>query len=173
MFDGYVFGGGDVDHLRSLAGVAHEFRKPFWIQTVGTSLRAAWLAHLASTCDEALLSHLAAHDLWARDVAPTPKVIDGWLPVPTGPGLGITPDPAAIEALRSSPPAPPVRRISTVVYSSGLRWHFADEQQRHEAFYFGHLRGFAPDVRLEVREDDGSAEFDELFRRCQKEPVVE
>lgn len=173
LFDGYVFGGGDADHLRSLAGVAHEFRKPFWIQTVGTALRAAWIAHLASTCDEVLLSHLAAHDLWVRDVAPAPKVIDGWLPVPSGPGLGIAPDPAAIEALRSSPPTPSVRRISTVVYSSGLRWHFADEQQRHEAFYFGHLRGFAPGVRLEVREDDGSADFADLFQRCQKEPVVE
>ncbi len=173
MFDGYVLGGGDVDRLRSLAGVAHEFRKPFWIQTVGTALRAAWLAHLASTCDEALLSHLAAHDLWARDVAPAPKMVDGWMLVPSGPGLGVSPDPAAIEALRSSPPTPTIRRISSVVYSSGLRWHFADEQQRHEAFYFGHLRGFAPGVRLEVREDDGSRDFDELYRRCQKEPVVE
>jgi L-alanine-DL-glutamate epimerase-like enolase superfamily enzyme len=173
LFDGYVFGSGDVDGLRSAAGVAHEFRRPFWIQTVGTALRAAWLAHLASTCDEAILSHLAAHDLWAHDVAPAPKVVDGWLPVPTGPGLGISPDPAAIEALRSAPPTPKVRRISTVVYTSGVRWNFADEQQRHEAFYFGHLPGFAAGVRLEVREDDGSADFDGLFRRCRVAPVVE
>ncbi|HLZ10521.1 MAG TPA: enolase C-terminal domain-like protein, partial [Chloroflexota bacterium] len=76
MFDGYVLGGGDVDSIRSQAGVAHEFRKPFWIQTVGTALRAAWIAHVASTCDEALLSHLTAHDLWANDVAPAPKIVD-------------------------------------------------------------------------------------------------
>jgi hypothetical protein len=173
LFDGFVLGGGDVDGLRSAAGVAHEFRKPFWIQTVGTALRAAWLAHVASTCDEALLSHLAAHDLWAKDVAPAPKIVDGWLPVPSGPGLGIIPDPEAVEALRSTPPAPQVRRISTVVYASGARWHFADEQQRHEAFYFGHLPGFASGIHLEVREDDGSADFDDLFRRCRVGPVVE
>src|SRR5258708_15171750 len=67
--------GGDVDSLRALAGLAREFHKPFWIQTVGTSLRAAWLAHLASTGSEALLSHMAAHDLWGSDVPPPPKAV--------------------------------------------------------------------------------------------------
>lgn len=173
MFDGYVLGSGDVDDVRSTAGVAHEFRRPFWIQTVGTALRAAWIAHLASTCDEAILSHLACHDLWVQDVAPAPRIVDGWLPVPNGPGLGISPDSAAIEALRLAPPKPKVPRVSTVVYRSGVRWNFADEQQRHEAFYFGHLPGFAAGVRLEVREDDGSPDFDDLFQRCRLAPVVE
>ncbi|MGH2459033.1 MAG: mandelate racemase/muconate lactonizing enzyme family protein [Chloroflexota bacterium] len=173
MTDGFVFGSADVDQLRSLAGLAHEFRKPFWIQTVGTALRAAWVAHLASTCAEGLLSHLSAHDLWARDLAPAPKVTDGWLTVPTGPGLGIVPDPSALEALRAAPPEPEIRRISTVVYPSGVRWHFAHEQQRHEAFYFGHLPGFVPGVRLEVRDDDGSADFADIFERCHRAPVVE
>ena len=171
--DGFVFGGGDVDSIRALAGVAHEFRKPFWIQSVGTALRAAWITHLASTCNEALLSHLAAHDLWQRDIAAAPWVIAGWAKVPDGPGLGVTPDLIAIDALRSTPPAPPVRRISTVVYPSGVRWHFGNEQQRHEAFYFGDLPGFVPGVRLDVREDDGSAEFDRLHRQCDASPIVE
>ena len=169
MFDGFVLGGG-LDTVRA-DGVAHEFRKPFWIQHVGTALRAAWVAHLAAVCDEALLAHLAAHDLWQQDVAPAPPVVDGWLAVPEGPGLGLTPDPAAVAALRGGPPPPP-RHISTVVYRSGVRWHFADEQQRHEAFYFGHLPGFVPGVRLEVRPDDGTAAFADLFDRCAAAPVV-
>jgi len=173
MFDGFVLGSGDVDLLRAQAGVAHEFRKPFWIQTVGTARRAAWIAHLASTCDEALLSHLAAHDLWARDVAPAPKVVDGWLRVPEGPGLGLDLDSSAVEALRAAPPTPPVRRLSTVVYPSGTHWHFANEMQRHEAFYFGHLPGFVPGVRLEVREDDGTQDFDDLFGRSENAPVAD
>jgi L-alanine-DL-glutamate epimerase-like enolase superfamily enzyme len=170
--DGFVFGGDDVDQLRSLDGVAHEFRKPFWIQTVGTSLRAAWVAHLASTCREALLSSLAAHDLWERDVARAPRPVDGWMPVPTGPGLGVEVDEDALTTLREAPSTPVVRRISTVVYPSGVRWSFADEQQRHEAFYFGHLPGFVPGTSLEVREDDGSPEFDSLIKRCADSPVI-
>jgi L-alanine-DL-glutamate epimerase-like enolase superfamily enzyme len=173
MFDGFVFGGGDVDEIRLLAGLAGEFHRPFWIQTVGTSLRVAWLTHLASTCAEALLSHLAAHDLWVTDVAPPPKVVDGWLPVSDAPGLSLAPDPAAIELLRTAPPTPKTRRISSVVYPSGVHWHFADEQQRHEAFYFGHLSGFVPGVRLEVTDDDGSATFDRLWTRCRSAPVVD
>ena len=54
-----------------------------------------------------------------------------------------------------------------------MRWHFAGEQQRHEAFYFGDLPGFVPGIRLEIREDDGTADFDMLFSRCQESPVVE
>jgi galactonate dehydratase len=171
MFDGYVLGGGGGT-LR-LAGVAHEFRRPFWVQHVGTALRAAWIAHLASTCEEALLSHLAAHDLWEADVAPAPRVVDGWLAVPDGPGLGLAPDPAAVEALRAAPPTPRPRTVSTVVYPGGARWQFADEQQRHEAFYFGHLPGFVPGIRLETRPDDGTAAFAELHARCAAAPVVE
>ncbi|MBI2942349.1 MAG: hypothetical protein HYY04_18125 [Chloroflexi bacterium] len=173
LFDGFVLGGVDVEGLRALAGTLHQFRRPFWIQTVGTALRAAWVAHVASTCDQALLSHLSAHDLWRRDVAPRPHVVDGWVGVPGGPGLGITPDAEAIAELRAAPPTPRTRRVSTVVYPSGVRWHFADEQQRHEAFYFGHLPGFVPGIHLEVREDDGSVEFAELHTRCGVGPVVD
>jgi hypothetical protein len=170
--DGYVLGGGDVGRLRALDGVLHEFRKPFWIQATGTALRAAWVAHLASTCREALLSSLAAHALWAQDIATIANPVDGWLSVPTGPGLGVEVDEAAVTALTGTPPPPP-RTLSTVVYPSGVRWSFADEQQRHEAFYFGHLPGFVPGVRLEVREDDGSTEFAALHARCTQAPVVE
>jgi galactonate dehydratase len=173
LCDGFVLGGGDVDSLREIAGVAHEFRKPFWIQTVGTALRAAWIAHLASTCQEALLSSLAAHDLWVKDVTSVPRVVEGYLPVPEGPGLGVEVDEKAAAALRAAPPEPDVKRVSTVVYPSGLRWSFANEQQRHEAFYFGDLPGFVRGVRLEVREDDGSRGFAELHSRCEKAPVVE
>jgi hypothetical protein len=162
-----------VDALRQIAGVAHEFRKPFWIQTVGTALRAAWIAHLASTCQEALLSSLAAHDLWVKDITSVPRVADGYLPVPEGPGLGVEINEKAVSELRAAPPEPDVKRISTVVYPGGLRWRFANEQQRHEAFYFGNLPGFIRGVRLEVQEDDGSRAFADLHARCERAPVVE
>ena len=171
--DGFVLGGADVEGVKQRASVLQEARRPFWIQTVGTALRAAWVAHLASVCDQALLSSLAANDLWVKDVATAPELRDGWRVVPDGPGLGVEPDEAAIQQLSSAAPTPEVRRLSTVVYPSGARWRFSDEQQRHEAFYFGDLPGFVPGIRLEVREDDGSADFDGLFQRCQLRPVVE
>lgn len=173
LCDGFVLGGGTVQGVRATAAVLAEHRKPFWIQTVGTALRAAWVAHLASTCPQALLSSLAAHDLWERDLGALPRPLDGWQTVPEGPGLGVEVDEEALAALRGAPAPAAVRRVSTVVYPSGTRWHFADEQQRHEAFYFGHLPGFVRGVRLEVWEDDGSAEFDAHHARCAAAPVVE
>ena len=158
--------------LQQRAGVAEEARIPFWIQTVGTGLRAAWVAHMASTCKQALLSHLAAHTLWEQDVIGPLKPVSGWLPVPSGPGLGVEVDEAAVEALRAAPLEAEGRRISTVVYPDGLRWHFAEDLQRQEAFYFGNLSGFVRGIRLEVREDDGSADFEALYSRCVQRPVI-
>lgn len=170
--DGYVLGGPDVGRLRAVAGALDEFRKPFWIQAAGTALRAVWVAHVASTCRQALLSSLATHDLWVRDVAAAPGPVDGWLPVPDGPGLGLDVDEGTVVALRGTP-APPPRTLSTVVYPGGVRWTFADEQQRHEAFYFGHLPGFVPGIRLEVQVDDGSAAFAKRHAACAGAPIVE
>jgi L-alanine-DL-glutamate epimerase-like enolase superfamily enzyme len=174
LCDGFVLGGADVDGVRAVAAVCAEARKPFWIQTVGTGLRAAWIAHLASTCPQGLLSHLAAHDLWLRDVPARPlRPRDGWLPVPDAPGLGVQVDEDALASLAAETPAARPKRISTVAYPSGVRWHFANEQQRHEAFYFGHLPGFVSGIRLEVRDDDGSRGFADLHTRCEAAPVVE
>ncbi len=173
LCDGFVLGGDDVETIRQRAGVADEARMPFWIQTVGTGLRAAWVAHVASTCKQGLLSHLAAHDIRQRDIASPPRPIAGWMPVPEGTGLGVEVDEAAVEAQRVEPPEPTLRRISTVVYPDGLRWCFGGEHQRHEAFYFGNLPGFVRGVRMEIRLDDGSGEFEDLYRRCTETPVVE
>ena len=106
-----------------------------------------------------------------RDVIST--AADGCVTGPTGPGLGVEVDEAAVEAQRVEPSEPALRRISTVVYSDGLRWNFADEHQRHEAFYLGDLPGFVRGIRLEIQVDDGGREFEDLYRRCAEAPVVE
>ena len=56
LCDGFVMGGSDVQTLLGRAAVAQEARLPFWIQTVGTGLRAAWVVHLASVCHQATWS---------------------------------------------------------------------------------------------------------------------
>jgi len=98
--------------------------------------------------------------------------VAGWLPVPEGPGLGVEVDQEAVEMLRRTPVPETKRRIATVLYPDGTQWHFADETQRHEAYHFGNAPGFVRGVRLETREDDGSADFADLFDRCSKEPVL-
>lgn len=170
LCDGFVLGGDTATF--GIDQVLYEHRKVFWIQAIGTSLRAALVAHMASVCRQTVLSSMTGHALWERDVIADPLVpVDGYLPVPSGSGLGIEPDEALLEELSGAPP-PAVRRISTVVYPSGVRWHFSDEQERHEAFYFGKLPGFVRGIHLEVEEDDGSADFDKRFAACEHTPGV-
>ncbi len=115
---------------------------------------------------------MSGHALWEQDVVADPLApLDGYLPVPSGPGLGIEPDEALLEEL-GKPEPPQIRRISTVVYPSGVRWSFSDEQARHEAFYFGKLPGFVSGIRLEVEEDDGSQDFNGRFAECEEKPTV-
>ena len=170
LCDGFVLGGGA--ETLGIDRICYEHRKVFWIQAIGTSLRTAFVAHMSSVCRQTVLSSMTGHSLWEKDVvADPPTPVDGYLPVPSGAGLGIEPDEALLQQL-SEPERPAIRRISTVVYPSGVRWHFPDEQERHEAFYFGKLPGFVRGVRLEVEEDDGSEDFAKRFADCQHAPSV-
>jgi L-alanine-DL-glutamate epimerase-like enolase superfamily enzyme len=171
LCDGFVLGG-DSDTF-GIDRVCYENRKVFWIQSIGTSLRAAFVAHTSSVCRQTVLSSMSGHALWEKDVVADPLApVDGYLPVPSGPGLGIEPDEALLEELVKPEPPPEVRRISTVVYPSGVRWSFSDEQVRHEAFYFGRLPGFVRGIHLEVEDDDGSQDFDKRFTECEQTPLV-
>ena len=172
LCDGFVLGAADVEVIRQRASVADEARIPFWIQTVGTGLRAAWVAHLASTFKQGVLAHLAAHTLWKQDVIGPLEPVAGWLQVPEGSGLGVAIDEDAVVALRDASLEVETLRISTAVYPDGRQWHFADDLQRQEAFYFGNLPGFVRGIRLDVREDDGSEDFKALYSKCIKAPVM-
>ena len=172
LCDSFVLGGGDVRSILDHAAVAQEAKKPFWIQTVGTGLRAAWVVQLASVCQQAVLSNLAAHNIWAQDLVKMPAPVAGFAQVPERPGLGVDIDEEAVAVLREAEPMEIGREITTVVYPDGVRWHFASEQQRHETFYFGSAPGFARGARLQGWTDDGSADFTDLFRRCEVAPVL-
>lgn len=172
LCDGFVLGGGDVQGVLERAAVAQEAKIPFWIQVVGTGLRAAWVVQLASVCRQATLSSLAAHNIWERDVAAMPAPVAGFATVPEGPGLGVDIDEEAVAALRQAEPMEIGREITSVVHPDGVRWHFAAEEQRHETYYFGNAPGFVRGSRLEIRHDDGSADFADLYRRCEEAPVL-
>ena len=172
LCDAFVLGGSDVQGILERAAVAQEAKLPFWIQTIGTSLRAAWVVHLASVCRQATLSSLAAHTIWERDVAAMPAPLAGFAAVPEGPGLGLEVDEGAVQALRQAASLELDRRITSVVHPDGVCWHFASEEQRHETYYFGNAPGFVRGARLEVRPDDGSADFADLYSRCEVAPLL-
>ncbi|MEE2656932.1 MAG: enolase C-terminal domain-like protein [Candidatus Latescibacterota bacterium] len=173
LCDAFVLGGAELEVVRRRSEVAATAALPFWIQTLGTSLRVAWLAHVACTCEQAVLSNLAGHTIWDRQLCALSPVVDGEFVVPEGSGLGVDIDEEAVNALRSDAGLSEPRKITSVVFASGARIHFSNEQQRHEAFYLGEAEGFQPGIRLETTVDDGSPEFEQKFLACQSSPVRE
>ena len=129
LCDNFVLGGGDVRRLLDQAVVAGEARLPFWIQVVGTGLRGACVRHLASVCPQATLSSLAAHNIWDRDIVALPDPTAGFASVSEEPGLGVKVGDGVMELLKTAEPMEVGREITSVVYPSGVRWHFSSEKQ--------------------------------------------
>jgi len=88
-----------------LAGIARRKGVPLVVTSAldGAVARAAAL-HLAAALPDPLLAcGLATGELLADDLAASLEVRDGDLAVPSGAGLGLDPDPAALARLRTGP----------------------------------------------------------------------
>ncbi|MEE2659449.1 MAG: enolase C-terminal domain-like protein [Candidatus Latescibacterota bacterium] len=174
--DGFVVGSTLQETIRA-ATLASEFRTPFWLQLVGTGITTAYAAHLGAVLLHAQLPSITCHELFESDLLTERiDVVDGYMPVPDEPGLGVTIDEKAIEKYRVDPESPSPKdvyrskkRILTVGWpgnGSKLRkWKFTDEGVYQFAFYKGNLPGFQTDVDLAVEEDDGSDAFAKEHQR--------
>ena len=168
--DGFVFGG-TVNQVRDVGALLASFNKPGWLQVVGTGITAAYVMHLGSVLSHAQLPHITAHELWKHNLLKERlEVVDGYMEVPDGPGLGIEVDEKAIEKYRVDPDEPTptdryrqkkrILRISWPGVGKNRRvWDFTHEGAYQRAFYDGNIPGFERGVRLEVIEDDRSASF--------------
>ena len=174
--DGFVIGGGATQTRRD-ATLAAAFNKPFWLQLVGTGITTAYAAHLGSVLSHAQLPYITCHELWEDDLLKERlEVVDGFMVVPDGPGLGIEVDEDAIEKYRVDADAPSpttlyrqkkrVLRISWPGTGDQKRiWEFTNEAAYQQAFYQGNIPGFEHGVSLEVIEDDDGDSFRKLHEK--------
>ena len=168
--DGFVIGGGTRTTIQQ-ATLAAAQNKPFWLQLVGTGITAAYAAHLGSVLSHAQLPYITCHELWKHDLLQKRiEVIDGYMEVPDGPGLGIEVDEKAIEKYkvdeREKTPKDLFlerKRILKISWPGVGRskrvWEFTDETLYQPAFYQGNIPPFSPGVDLEVVEDNKSPAF--------------
>jgi hypothetical protein len=176
--DGFVIGGGAASILRQ-GTIATEANKPFWLQMVGTGIMTAFTMHLGAVLTHAQWPAITCHELWQDDLlAERLAIIDGYIRVPEGPGLGVTIDEAAIERHRVEPNAPTPkdafhqqRLVLRVCWPDGRWWAFKDQVSYDRAFYAGNLPRFERGVQLELQLDDGSPTFARLHEAVQREPV--
>ncbi|GAB4461527.1 MAG: hypothetical protein OHK0029_26920 [Armatimonadaceae bacterium] len=200
MCDGFVMSHGGAGVMRMAAQCA-AFDKPFWLQMVGTGLTTAWCAHFGAVLTHAQWPAITCMNNYADDLLTEPHTIqNGLIRVPEAPGLGVTFDESTVEKYRMEPPYALEERknIISVVWPSGKVVHFAlmaHRQLAHAKSPFAHeaYAGFPPEVgrqcwedflagnhpvevrgvQLEVRLDDGTAEWSDLYERCLRGPVHE
>ncbi|HSH79072.1 MAG TPA: mandelate racemase/muconate lactonizing enzyme family protein [Herpetosiphonaceae bacterium] len=171
--DGFVVHNGVAEILRkgTLAGA---FEKPFFLQMVGTGLTTALMAHVGAVLPFAQWPAITCMNIWTDDLLVEPLMIrGGYLKVPEAPGLGVEVDESALERYRMQPPyrVEIPKTLLSVVWPGGRVMHFANMEQCWTDFWFGKQPVQERGVTFEVRPDDGSREWAELYARAERAPV--
>jgi L-alanine-DL-glutamate epimerase-like enolase superfamily enzyme len=174
--DGFVVGGG-VNSVLKQGILAAAFEKPFWLQLVGTGLTTALAAHLGAVLAFAQWPAVTCLNNYADDLIVDPIAVKGgYMRVPEAPGLGITIDEDALERYRMQPPysIPKDKHILTVSWPGGRVTHYAHcNEQLWPDCHAGNQPVQEPGVKFEIRNDDGSREWADLYARLQSGPVRE
>jgi L-alanine-DL-glutamate epimerase-like enolase superfamily enzyme len=168
--DGFVVGGGVASVLRQGA-LAAAFEKPFWLQLVGTGLTTALSAHLGAVLPFAQWPAVNCLNNYADDLLAEPLTITGgFVKVPDGPGLGVTIDEGALSRYPMAPPYefPKPRLLLSVVWPGGRVMQYASLRQCWNDCWAGNQPVQERGVTMEVRPDDGSREWAELYARLEQ-----
>lgn len=169
LCDGFVVGGGATKVTQTGATI-HENRKVFWLQLVGTGMTAVWACHLAAVLPGARWPAVNCHQLYRDALArPVMEVKNGMTKIPDAPGLGVEPDPEALEQFAVQPkdkPYPAPQLLIAIRWPSGASSYYAHTQQYWDDFAAGRLPVFPAGVYLEQVPDDGSHEWRKLQARA-------
>ena len=169
LADGYIIGeycGGFGDALQR--GFAYSKANiPSVIQLTGGSLITAFALHLGAVLPR--VAHtITLDDNYAEDIAATRiPVIEGCSPVPSGPGLGV--EVREDELLRMAKRKPyDMPRILGVTHFAGGSKLFSVGFPNLDIL-MGFQEGTIREYQFNLRHDDGSDEFSQLYERARNE----
>ena len=171
--DGWVLGGG-VSQIMRHGSTAAEVKMPFFLQMVGAAPTTALSLHLSAVLKQAQWPTITCHELYEHSLLKERMpVVDGHARVPEAPGLGIELDEEALEEYRveKADHALP-RRLTEVTRPGGTKIYFKDSGQKWAFFGTGNRPVDDWGNSTELVDDDGSAQFDDLYRRASQSPVV-
>jgi len=199
MCDGFVFSECGAGIAMTNGALCAAFEKPFWLQAVGAGLTTAWVAQLGAVLSHARWPAITCMNNYADDLLSEPlRIEDGYVQVPTAPGLGVTFNTDTLSRYAMQPPYLHTERrhIITVEWPSGRRLHYATMVNRqgnhatkspfshaanattldtHRQMWEDFLMGNHPieprGAQMTVQKDDGSSEWADLYARTQKGPV--
>ena len=139
------------------------------VQCTGGTLAKALALHLGAVIPN--VSHsVNLDDLYAEDVTGGRiEIEEGSSPVPESPGLGVDVDEQALERIKRNPVTVVPRYISRLLLPGGHIYHSIGhpDVSRQTGFMEGNIRG----VRLEIWEEDGSAEWRNTYDRLEQSGI--
>jgi len=164
--DGFVLCAGAADLLKQ-AHICEEANKPFWLQLVGTGVTTTWAAHWGAVLSQARWPAITCMNIWESQlIEPAIELRGGFMRVPEKPGLGIEVDPALIEKYRVDYTfVNPPKHVYRYVRANGeVTYYGCSKQELHRAYPDDAQPICEAGSSLDPVADDGSAEFDQLYK---------
>lgn len=141
---------------------------PILLQYVGTGITTAFALQLGAVMQTATLPGVTASHSYEDDLIVDAHLVQrGFMKVPEGPGLGVVLDEDAVAEYRETPAVEWPRHVSVVTLPGDVKHYYRNLQQAERLMKQGVDESFAPGVRLDEWEDDGSEEFDRLWTQLQ------
>ncbi|MCZ6679217.1 MAG: mandelate racemase/muconate lactonizing enzyme family protein [Candidatus Poribacteria bacterium] len=160
------------ENIRSALAAGWTFaaaNTPILLQYVGTGITAAFACNLGAVMPTATLPGVTASHTYEDDLIVEAHTVQrGFMKVPEGPGLGVELDEDAVKRYSQMPAPELPRYLSVVTLPGGLKHYYRNLQQAERLMKQGVDESFAPGVRLDEWEDDGSDAFDRLWKRLQE-----
>jgi len=176
--DGYILGHSNLGRTMRRAGLFAAANLPFMCQNVGGQITRSMTTHMQAAFKTGTLSFHADTETWKSDVVnewvdPT----NGLLRVSETPGLGVTLNRSELERLaRLELPEHPKWIIKTRYDNGTLMYNIADPK---ESIFMVRPDGrrllpmsYAAPLKTDWWDDDGSAEYKEMFQRIERDGVV-
>jgi L-alanine-DL-glutamate epimerase-like enolase superfamily enzyme len=171
---------GDIDgalcsheNIRSALAASWAFaaaNTPILLQYVGSGITAAFACQLGAVMHTATLPSVTASHAYEDDLIVEPLVMQrGLMKVPDGPGLGVELDEEAVTRYRDTAATVWPRFFSVISFPGGVKHYYRNLQQAEKLMKEGVDESFASGVRLHEWEDDGSEEFDRIWKRLQQQ----
>ena len=166
--DAYMFSGVDIGDTLAGGFACAKVNHQVLLQLTGGTLAKALALHLAAVLPTATGHSIHLDDQYEEDVTTERiPVIEGYSPVPEGPGLGVEVDEEALARIATNPPIVPPRHVGILHLPGSHKLYALSIPQVSQLT--GREEGAIRGLRLELWEEDGSREFERVYERVQQE----
>ncbi len=143
---------------------------PILLQYAGNGITAAFACQLGAVMHTAMLPGVTCSHAYVDDLITEEHPVQrGFMKVPEGPGLGVELDEDAVKRYSDEPEPDWKRWFSVVSLPGGVKHYYRNLQQAENLMKLGVDDAYAPGIRLDEREDDGSEDFDRIWRQLQEQ----